>query len=1328
MAGPRTIGRFELQDEVASGASGTIYQARDVITHERVALKLIRGIDGVDAARFEREAQVLAQLRHPGVVRYVEHGRADGGAWLAMEWLDGEDLRVRLGRAGLSMNETMALGRQIAGALAAVHALGLVHRDVKPGNIFLVGERAEEAKIIDFGLARADDGAPSVTQTGLVVGTPAYMAPEQARGQRDLDGRADIFSLGCVLFKCLTGRPPFQGHSVMAVLTKVVLDEPPRVRELRPEVPAALDELVARMLQKDPAGRPATAAAVVEALVAVGPLGEAGDAAEPAPPSRVLSGLTGGEHRVMAMLFVGAPLGGDTRAGEIDSGTRATLSGPEGQAQTQSPPLEAIGALAREHGAHIDRLADGTSVVTLVGAGVATDQAAKAARLALALRAVLPGVPMALATGRGDVARRLPVGDAIERAALLLGRRADAAAAAARAGLSPPTSIAVDAVTAALLGGRFDVIDADGGLSLEGLREVEPGARTLLGRSLPMLGRDWELSSIESLFFECVEDPLARPVLVTAPAGMGKSRLGREVVRALRRRLPDLRVWAGRGDPLRAGSALGLLGEVLRNACDMRDREPLEGRQRRLSDRAPPGIARFLGEMVDAPFPDESSVELRAARQDPYLMSEQLHAAWEGLLATETEARPVLVLLEDLHWADAATVRFIDRALRSLERRPWMVLALARPEVHDTFPKLWAESNVQEIRLGPLPRRAGEKLVRQALGDGVRPETVARLVTKAEGNAFYLEELIRAVADDRRPSQLPETVLAMVQARLEGLDPESRRVLRAASVFGEVFWVGGVAALLGGGATPPAGAAPPAPQVAARPAEPVYPAWADGLVARELLTKQTESRFAGERQLSFRHALLREGAYATLTEADRALGHQLAGEWLEAHGEGDAMVLAQHFDLAGAAPRAGAFYLAAAGQALRSADPGVAIERAERALARGSGGTLRTECLSLLAEAYAWRNDWRRSAEYAAEVIRLTPPGSVAWIHAQSMVQTAAFLTGQIFDVLEVLATLERVDPAPEAAAMVLRSLAVGMLIFCLVVQFPRARDLLGRIDAVAAPVSARDPVARGWWALAHTFWSSWHDGDLWAALVSARAAEQSFAEVGDARQAHFARLFVANCEWMLGMTEDAERDLQTIPGASGDHLLAIIRTIYLAPVLAERGAFAEARELAEQRMTLAKARLRVDDELREAEAHWLLGEIAALAGDPATAEREITAGLGPLETQPLSWQSAAARLAQVKLALGKAAEALPLAKRARDALRGQGGYGQRGTLVRLVYAEALEATGDHAAARAELAAARDDLQARAAKIADDGVRRGFLAKVAENARVTALAEAWLGA
>ena len=266
-------GRFDIEGEAGLGATSIVYRARDQVTGARVALKVLRGADPCALRRFDAEAHALETLRHPAIVRYVAHGvSGDGERYLAMEWIDGETLAARLQRRALDVHEVVTVGRRIAEALTSGHALGILHRDIKPSNVLLPDRAIEQAKLADFGLARSmgveriGDGGSKGTATGTIVGTPGYMAPEQAHGIADLDGRADLFSLGCLLFRCLTDVEPFDGSRALTALAKLVLLEPPRVADLRPEIPAALDELVAALLAKERDLRPASAQAVREAL------------------------------------------------------------------------------------------------------------------------------------------------------------------------------------------------------------------------------------------------------------------------------------------------------------------------------------------------------------------------------------------------------------------------------------------------------------------------------------------------------------------------------------------------------------------------------------------------------------------------------------------------------------------------------------------------------------------------------------------------------------------------------------------------------------------------------------------------------------------------------------------------------------------------------------------------------------------------------------------------------------------------------------------------------------------------------------------------------
>ncbi|WP_394824560.1 protein kinase domain-containing protein [Pendulispora albinea] len=257
--------RFRIEREAGIGATGVVYRALDERTGAAVALKILRG---ADEERFRVEARALEELSHPAIVGYVAHGISrDGEPYLAMHWVEGESLRDRLERGPLDVAETIALGRRLAQALGAAHAMGLVHRDVQPRNVLLPDKRAAKALLVDFGIARFLS-ATRLAGRERALGTPGYMAPEQARAREDIDGRADLFALGCVLFRCLTNREAFEGPDAFTVIAKLVLHDPPRVSELGVDVPPALDALVARLLNKDRDGRPESAT-VVEAELAL---------------------------------------------------------------------------------------------------------------------------------------------------------------------------------------------------------------------------------------------------------------------------------------------------------------------------------------------------------------------------------------------------------------------------------------------------------------------------------------------------------------------------------------------------------------------------------------------------------------------------------------------------------------------------------------------------------------------------------------------------------------------------------------------------------------------------------------------------------------------------------------------------------------------------------------------------------------------------------------------------------------------------------------------------------------------------------------------------
>jgi tRNA A-37 threonylcarbamoyl transferase component Bud32 len=283
--GPDEIGRlgpYRVLKLLGRGGMGMVFEAEDVQLKRRVALKTLKPDVAVDAdnrRRFLREAQAMAALEHDHVVSVYQVGEDRGIPYLAMKLLQGESLEDRLNRADgpLDAAEALRIGREIAEGLAAAHERGLIHRDVKPANVLLEAGR-DRVKLVDFGVARGADEEVSESEANMMFGTPAYMAPEQAAG-KPLDHRADLFGLGCVLYRMTTGELPFKGRTMTSVLTALATTTPRPPRRLDPSVPEALSDLIMRLLSKKPAGRPDSAQEVAGALGRI----EAGLAAEDAP-------------------------------------------------------------------------------------------------------------------------------------------------------------------------------------------------------------------------------------------------------------------------------------------------------------------------------------------------------------------------------------------------------------------------------------------------------------------------------------------------------------------------------------------------------------------------------------------------------------------------------------------------------------------------------------------------------------------------------------------------------------------------------------------------------------------------------------------------------------------------------------------------------------------------------------------------------------------------------------------------------------------------------------------------------------------------------------
>ncbi|MGZ4372310.1 MAG: protein kinase domain-containing protein [Gaiellaceae bacterium] len=280
VVGERIADRYELEEVVGHGGMSTVYKAHDSLLERNVALKVLHQQYNEDedfVERFKHEARSVAQLQHPNIVTVIDRGEEDGRQYIVFEFIDGENLKELVVRKGrLDLRDALEIANEIAHGLAFAHDHGLVHRDVKPQNVLLNGDG--RAKVTDFGIARSLDVDHGVTQTGTILGTSNYIAPEQASGQ-PVDAHTDVYSLGIVLYEMLTGELPFPGESFVAIAMKHIQEPSPNVLDVRGDIPLRVAEMIDRALEKDPEQRFPTMdafAAEIEASLAELDRGEDG--------------------------------------------------------------------------------------------------------------------------------------------------------------------------------------------------------------------------------------------------------------------------------------------------------------------------------------------------------------------------------------------------------------------------------------------------------------------------------------------------------------------------------------------------------------------------------------------------------------------------------------------------------------------------------------------------------------------------------------------------------------------------------------------------------------------------------------------------------------------------------------------------------------------------------------------------------------------------------------------------------------------------------------------------------------------------------------------
>lgn len=498
-----------------------------------------------------------------------------------------------------------------------------------------------------------------------------------------------------------------------------------------------------------------------------------------------------------------------------------------------------------------------------------------------------------------------------------------------------------------------------------------------------------------------------------------------------------------------------------------------------------------------------------------------------------------------------------------------------------------------------------------------------------------------------------------------------------------------------------------------------------GLVEREVLVRRPESRFSGDVELAFRHVLLREGAYAMLTDGDRTLGHRLAGEWLERAGEREPKLLAEHFDRGGEQARAAAHYLHAAEQALEAADYQASIKLSERGIALGREPELLAGLWAVTGEARSWIGDLEGAVRAAREAQRRSRPGSRNDCRALLSIVAMAGYSGDADELREPMDRLLRTEPEPEALGALSAALFWLMALVLINVQRSAAERCLRRLEQVTSGVMEHDAMAAAWVELARAMWACHAERDAWGQLVHSQTAVRHYERSGAGGYLQFSRPSIACSYAQLGLFDRGEeellRTLASVPAGGPD---ATTIELNRAVMFVAQGKLEEAFTLAAR---IAEEAESTGQGLISVQTHVLLSELHLHQADVGSAEAEALAISEAAAAIPYAEMWNLAVLARIRLVQGRAGEASEIAERALSKVRVSGVVNpMRYAMLLLVRAEALHALGDHAAACQAIHEAQGDLLRRAAKIPDPEIRRSFLDNFSDHRRTLELAREWL--
>lgn len=1004
------FGTYEVIEEIGRGGMATVYRARQASVDRDVAVKVIKGSikDDSDAAqRFQREARVIARLEHPHILPIYDFDGTHEPPYIVMRYLDGGTLKDVMKQGLLPLSEVAYLIQQVASALDYAHRQGIVHRDIKPSNILI--DREGNAFVSDLGIARITGGdgqRRGITMSGAIIGTPEYMSPEQAMGLADIDLKADIYSLGVMLFEMLTGHLPYVADTTMGILLKHIQSPIPNIRQQNAELPEGINTIIEQALAKEPDQRfvsagelarsllhlsggtltvsPVRLRAAAESLIIRPQKPQPNQTAEKSSDVSTGSRETPSEQqRQVTVVYVNAADFEEILMDTAPEDARATLTDLLNRTQRI---IERGGGVVRERTA--------TTLQALWGANeVHEDDPENAINTALAIR---------------DTARRLtapwleadeimPMQIGIDTGFVLIQSNPDGTSttsgqpitlAARIERAAPPGSILISHDTFRHVIGIYTVLQ-ETPVRVRGrsepievylVQEARPRAFRLQTRGVEgvetrMVGRDGELKLLQDALMLCIEDGETQMVTVTAEAGVGKSRLLFEFTRWIDVIEQDVRFFEGRATQQTTNLPYSLIRSVFSFRFEILDSDTPEVMREKFTQgitsfmgQNAEAEAAFIGQLVGFDFSEHPAVKPILSSADAFQRQalEHLHTFFRSI----TNDMPAIIELEDIHWADTHSLDLIDHLVSENRELPLMVICMARPELNERR-RGWGEGQDfhHRIDLKPLSKLDTRRLVREVLQkvDDIPAEIRDLIVERADGNPFYIEELVKILLEDgviikgetedanwrvlpERLSDLrvPPTLTGVLQARLDTLEPAARLLLGRASVVGRIFWVSAVEALEA------------ADGFHIERQERIL----EDLRRREMIYLREKSDFAGTQEYVIKHAILRDVIYESLLKRQQKAYHAAAAEWLIATSAERADeytgLIAEHYEKAGEMVKAAEYLLRASKQAnavfaldeaLASANHGLEILPQEGDDAK----QLRIYLQSILVEVYSFR-------------------------------------------------------------------------------------------------------------------------------------------------------------------------------------------------------------------------------------------------------------------------------------------------------------------------------------------------------------------------------------